>query len=67
MTLQELHKMLASEPMANANLEMKVWLPGSSISLHSNGTLIRRGNVLMIEGSVDDGSVLADMPMENHK
>jgi hypothetical protein len=58
MTLKELRQLLATEPLENDNLEIKVWLPGSTISLRG-ATMIHRGKTLMIEGNVDPGSALA--------
>ena len=46
MTVKQLIAILESELPANGDLEIKVWLPGSRISLtHGAGTLIRSGNV----------------------
>lgn len=60
MTLNELKTLLDSEPPENGGREVKVWLPGSRISLGTPaGTMIRQGDVLMIEGNVDAGSALS--------
>lgn len=58
MTLKELQELLNSESKSNENLEVKVWLPGSTIRLSGQETMIRRGNILMVEGNVDPGSAL---------
>lgn len=63
MTLSELRVMLAHEPASSDHLEVKVWLPGSTISLTPGpglreGSMIRRGQTLLIEGNVDEGSAL---------
>lgn len=60
MKLKELRELLASEPLENQDLEIEVWLPGSSIRLENsgNGTLIKKGNKLMIEGNLNPGSAL---------
>lgn len=63
MTLAELRKLVASRPMLDDCMEVKVWLPGSTISLEFNqGLFIGRptkdGGMLLIEGNVDRGSVL---------
>lgn len=63
MTLGELRALVASEPIENDNREVKIWLPGSTISLILNGTMIARGpSVLMIEGNIDSGSALTLAP-----
>jgi hypothetical protein len=57
MTGRELLDMLTAEPPENLAYEIKVWLPGSRISL--NGVLFKRGNAMLIEGNLDEGSVLS--------
>jgi hypothetical protein len=61
MTLGELRQLLATEPPVSDNLEVKVWLPGSTLSLSHNGSMILRGDVLMIEGNIDPGSLLHEL------
>jgi hypothetical protein len=57
-TARELIAMLAAEPAENLDREIKVWLPGSRINLDGKG-FIRLGNVLLIEGNVEEGSALS--------
>jgi len=56
MTLAELKETLNTEPPENLDLEVMVWLPGTRISLRyiKNATLIKQGNVLLLEGNVHD-------------
>jgi hypothetical protein len=59
MTIKELYDLVASEMPDNAGKEVKIWLPGSRITLnHGPGTMIAQGNVLMIEGNLEPGSAL---------
>lgn len=78
MTLGELRRLVATMPLAEDATEVKVWLPGSRISLRPQRDFIlydpgragatgytpgaasfaAQGRVLMIEGGLDDGSVL---------
>ena len=61
MTLGQLRKLLATEPPENDHLEVKVWLPGSTIrlgGLQDGGTLVRRDATLLIEGDIADNEVL---------
>lgn len=57
MTLKELRALVTDAPASLDNLEVKVWLPGSRISL--SGQLGRLNDVVIIEGNVDPGSALA--------
>lgn len=63
MTLRELLDVAASQqPDENLDLEIKVWLPGSHISL--SGKFFRGLNrdgtaILRIEGNLDAGSALS--------
>lgn len=59
MTRRELQALLATEPKETLDLEVKIWLPGSKISLTKTPTMMRNGNLLMIEGNVDPGSALS--------
>lgn len=58
MTINDLIAKLQAELPHNGNLEIKVWLPGSRISLTGKGTLIRQEDILFIEGNLDPGSAL---------
>lgn len=64
MTLGQLRAMVAAEPESNDKLPVKIWLPGSTISIGDaplggiSINFIRRGSELLIEGNVDPGSVL---------
>lgn len=65
MTLRELRKRVNATPTAFDDVEVKVWLPGSFISLNnmSEGDGIRMYRpkyVLMLEGNIDPGSALSD-------
>ena len=64
MTLGELKRLVSmyTSPESD-NLEVKVWLPGSTIRLSpmsSISGLLRRGDTLLIEGNVDPGSMLGE-------
>lgn len=59
MTLGELRKMVAAQPPVFDHFEVKVWLPGSRITLNASFLSDPNdGAVLMIEGNVDHGSAL---------
>lgn len=59
MTLGQLKALLAAEPPEHDGKEIEVWLPGSTIQLAGeNGTLIARGDKLLIEGNLNPGSAL---------
>jgi hypothetical protein len=58
MTGRELLLMLYAESPENLECEIKVWLPGSRISLTGRG-LIVVDDIMMIEGNLDEGSVLS--------
>lgn len=61
MTLRDLREMVAAMDGDGApeTAEIKVWLPGSRITLTA-GWIPRPGdNLLLIEGNLDDGSALA--------
>jgi hypothetical protein len=56
-TVQQLLDALADEP--DKSRPVRIWLPGSTIALTiGSGTLIRRGDTILIEGNVDPGSAL---------
>lgn len=63
-TLKQLREMVAAQPAANDHLEVKIWLPGSTLSLEFNsgrmleGKAIRKPEAIMIEGNLDEGSAL---------
>jgi hypothetical protein len=59
MTLKELREHLAKVPAGLDGLEIKVWLPGSTISL-SPMSVERKGFLLLLEGNVDPGSALGE-------
>jgi len=61
MTLGELRQLIATEPTDHDSFEVKVWLPGSTLSLDHVGTLIQKGDVLMIEANLDPESALAKL------
>jgi len=65
MTLKELREYLAKVPAVFDDLEAKVWLPGSTISIepmaigscrNKNG----KRSLLLLEGNVDPGSALGE-------
>lgn len=76
LTLKQLRALVEAQPRANDDLEVKVWLPGSTISLEFGGgkmmgmvgarrphqfrdsNKIGPGDVLLIEGNLDEGSAL---------
>jgi hypothetical protein len=63
MTIRELKRILNAITLPESqDLEVKVWLPGSTISLSAMGAsgMMRRGRVLLIEGNIDDGSALME-------
>jgi len=59
MTLKQLRMLIENVPSAYDEREVKVWLPGSTISLEFNGgkPLLVKDRWL-IEGNVDEGSAL---------
>jgi len=61
MTLRELRKLVEATPSKHDDVEVKVWLPGSTIRLNAMGKGLRlyEGNLIM-EGNVDPGSALMD-------
>lgn len=58
MTIRELIAALAKTPDEELDGEIKVWLPGTTISLVSRRHLIRRRDCWAVEGNIDEGSVL---------
>lgn len=58
MTLREMKDMLAKVPEAQLDDELKVWLPGSTISLVARQHLIYRNEGWCVEGNIDEGSAL---------
>lgn len=56
MKIRELKKALAELGPGADEMEIKVWLPGSRITL--NGPIMAAPKYLMIEGNVDEGSAL---------
>lgn len=59
MTLKELRAMVAAQPPIFDHCEIKVWLPGSRISLNASFLSdYRDPMVMLIEGNVDHGSAL---------
>lgn len=61
-TVRQLRNMLNAVPKTADDLEIKVWLPGSTISLNGNGGKFIVGpGTLLIEGNIDRGSALDDL------
>jgi hypothetical protein len=60
MTLGELRKLVARLPHDKDNLEVKVWLPGSYITLSGSFLQDTRTTkrLILIEGNLDPGSAL---------
>lgn len=64
MTLKELREYLARVPATFDDLEVKVWLPGSTISVDemmaigSCKNTDGKRSLLLLEGNVDPGSAL---------
>lgn len=63
MTLGELRAIVGRFEQAHDGTEVKVWLPGSRISLNEMGNLglMPKDGVLLIEGNVDEGSALCSI------
>ncbi len=62
MNLRELRAIVDRFPPSAGydEVEIKVWLPGSTISLSAMaGGFMHRGTQLLLEGNVDDGSALS--------
>jgi len=57
MTLQQLREHLAHVPTKYDDLEVKVWLPGTTIRLTPMKVEPYHGNILL-EGNIDPGSAL---------
>jgi hypothetical protein len=57
MTVKELRDHLAKVPGKYDDLQIKAWLPGSTISLSPMMVEPYHGNIL-IEGNIDKGSAL---------
>jgi hypothetical protein len=63
-TVRELRSSLMQVPEAEADSEVKVWLPGSRITL--SAALMRVQGQWLIEGNVDAGSALGTDPSRVH-
>lgn len=70
MKLRDLRTLVASAMEADDDMEVKVWLPGSRVSLRGMQWIRGTSRVqstsapycLMIEGNIDRGSALDDQP-----
>lgn len=58
MKVQELRAALSELTPDADHLDIKVWLPGSTISLGGKFMAATKPNTLLIEGNIDPGSAL---------
>lgn len=58
MTVHELIELLQRVPKSHRGRRIKVWLPGSTISLTGTRAMLEDDRGVLIEGNVDPGSAL---------